>query len=330
MITASICHTEILSRRGTMSFSSEVKEGIAKHIPGSRHCQIAELATILSYCGSIRKNEQGTEELVITMDKVPLFRKCFTLLKKTYNINNAFACSTEEDYEINGRYEIVISGKDEVWDILCGTGIVGKDGVLRGFRRPVEPMLIKNSCCRSAYLGAAFLCAGSMSNPEKGYHLEIVCDGEEQAKQITEIMSTFEIEAKYICRKKYFVVYIKEGSAISEFLGICGAHVSLMDFENHRILKEMGNTINRRVNCETANLAKTVAASTRQTEDILLIQDVYGFENLPDNLREIAEIRLEYPEASLQELGELLDPPVGKSGVNHRLRKLGAIASELR
>ena len=187
-----------------------------------------------------------------------------------------------------------------------------------------------SSCCRRAYLRGVFLCVGSMSDPSKGYHLEMVCENKEVADQIAQILTTFDIEAKTICRKKYFVVYIKEGSAIVEFLGICEAHVSLMEFENLRILKEMSNSINRKVNCETANIAKTVRAANRQVEDILLIQKVYGFSKLADSLRQMAEVRLEYPDATLQELGELLDPPVGKSGVNHRLRKLSEIAADLR
>jgi len=313
-----------------MSFSSDVKEEIAKTAPGPRHCQIAQIATVMNHCGSLRRNEEGKEELVISIERKSLYRKCFTLLRKTYNINSVSEIGDGPEDEKNGPYEIVISDKDDAVNILKGTGILGRDGVFKGFHRPIDAILIKNSCCRSVFLGMTFLCIGSMSDPKKGYHLEMVCENREQAQQIIDVMATFELDAKIICRKKYFVVYIKEGSAIVDFIGICGARVSLMEFENLRILKEMGNSINRRVNCETANIAKTVAASTRQIEDIQLIQKLYGFEKLPDNLREIAEVRQEHPDASLQELGELLDPPVGKSGVNHRLRKLSELASELR
>ncbi len=174
------------------------------------------------------------------------------------------------------------------------------------------------------------MCVGSMSDPSKGYHLELVCESQDMANQVKDVLLTFDIDAKIICRKKYFVVYIKEGSAIVDFLGICEASVALMEFENHRIYKDMSNSINRKVNCETANIAKTVKAANRQVEDILLIQKVYGFEKLSDGLREMAEVRLNFPDATLQELGEQLDPPMGKSGVNHRLRKLSELAEELR
>lgn len=309
-----------------MSFSLDVKEEIAKQQTNARHCQLAELATIISFCGSLTKADNGKDALLISMEREPLYRKCFTLLRKTYNISDV----SIEGYEKNGRYEICIFDADVVWNIFKGIGIVDKSGTFLGFEHRIEPTLIKNFCCRRAFLKGAFMCVGSMSDPSKGYHLEMVCEKEGLAEQIVEVLATFEIDAKIICRKKYFVVYIKEGSAIVEFLGICEASVALMEFENHRIYKEMSNSINRKVNCETANIAKTVKASNRQVEDILLIQKVYGFERLPDNLKEMAQIRLEYPEATLQELGDLLVPPMGKSGVNHRLRKLCELADELR
>ena len=170
----------------------------------------------------------------------------------------------------------------------------------------------------------------SVSDPRKSYHLEFVCDEKAQAVQLREVLSEFQIEARIIGRKKYQGVYLKEGAGIVDLLNVMGAHVSLMELENMRILKEMRNSINRRVNCETANISKTVTAAGRQIEDILLIRDRYGFENLPDNLRQMAEVRLEYPDAALKELGGYLEPVVGKSGVNHRLRRLSEIADRIR
>lgn len=169
-----------------------------------------------------------------------------------------------------------------------------------------------------------------MSNPGKSYHLEFDCIDEGEADLLQELTAAFDIPAKIARRKKYFVVYVKEGSAICDMLNIMGAHVSLMDFENHRIVKEVRNSINRKVNCETANITKTVNAAAGQVKDITLIQERMGLSELPKNLREIAQLRLEYQEATLQELGELLTPPVGKSGVNHRLRKLSEIAESMR
>ena len=195
---------------------------------------------------------------------------------------------------------------------------------------PADTSLLKQACCRRAFIRGAFLSCGSISDPTKGYHLEFVCNNRTQAEQLQEIIGQFDIEAKIVCRKKYFVVYVKEGAGIVELLNIMEAHVALMNLENLRILKEMRNSINRRVNCEAANIQKTVQASTRQVEDIIYLRDYYGFSRLPDNLREMAEVRLAYPEAALKELGEYLSPPVGKSGVNHRLRKLSELAEKLR
>lgn len=181
-----------------------------------------------------------------------------------------------------------------------------------------------------AFLRDAFLETGSMSNPEKGYHLEFVCEEESQAEKLIETMRTFEITAKTVQRKRYTVVYIKESEDIVRLLNVIGAHSCLMNLENLRILKDMRNSINRRVNCEAANISKTVSAANKQIEDILYIKEHCGFDDLNENLREIAQIRLEYPDAALKELGAYLVPPVGKSGVNHRLRRLSELADSIR
>lgn len=181
-----------------------------------------------------------------------------------------------------------------------------------------------------AFLREAFLEMGSMSNPEKGYHLEFVCENESQAEKIIKTMQIFDIEAKTVQRKRYTIVYLKESEDIVELLNVMGAHVCLMNLENLRILKDMRNSINRRVNCEAANISKTVSAANKQIEDIQYIKEHYGFDDLSENLRQVAETRLAYPDATLKELGAYLVPPVGKSGVNHRLRKLSELADSIR
>lgn len=176
----------------------------------------------------------------------------------------------------------------------------------------------------------AFLQSGSMNDPEKSYHLEIVYPTQQEAERMQLVMKEFELDAKIAQRKEHFVVYLKEGSQIADMLRIMGAPIALMEFENIRILKEMRNSINRKVNCEAANLGKTVSAAVKQVEDIRFLEARLGLDNLPENLEEIARKRLEYPEAALKELGETLDPPLGKSGVNHRLKKLSELAEDLR
>ena len=189
--------------------------------------------------------------------------------------------------------------------------------------------LLARSCCKRAFLRGAFLASGSISDPQKSYHFEIVCQKQSQAQLLQELYHTFELDAKIVQRKKYYIVYLKEGAQIVDALNVMGAYVALMNLENVRIFKEMRGSVNRIVNCETANINKVVGAACRQVEDIRYIQSKVGLEELPPALREMALIRLEYPDSSLKELGELCDPPVGKSGVNHRLRKLGEIAKKL-
>lgn len=287
-----------------MSFSQSVKEELGRHMSAARHCQLAELAAIMHFCGQIGLDKNGNYTIGFQTENETVSRKGFTLLKKTYNINT--------DVEI---------GEEQMREIFSKIGDLDE---------PVSPLLIKNSCCQRAFLRGAFLSVGSLSDPSKGYHLEFVCTDGKKAGQLQSVLQGFGIDGKIVLRKKYHVVYLKEGESIVDLLNVCEAHVALMEFENLRILKEMRNSINRRVNCEAANITKTVNAATRQIEDIEYIRDHGGLQRLPQNLREMAEIRLEYPEASLKELGEYLEPPVGKSGVNHRLRKLSEFAEKLR
>ena len=190
--------------------------------------------------------------------------------------------------------------------------------------------LLSRNCCKRAFLRGAFLASGSISDPQKSYHFEIVCQEEAQARLLQQLYRTFELDAKVVQRKKYYIVYLKEGAQIVDALNVMGAYVALMNLENVRIFKEMRGSVNRIVNCETANINKVVGAACRQVEDIHYIQSKMRLDELPPALREMALIRLEYPDSSLKELGELCDPPVGKSGVNHRLRKLGELAEKLR
>lgn len=300
-----------------MSFSGTVKEELATQISSARHCQLAELAALLHYSGS---TVEGGRHLCLETENEAVARKCFTLFKKTFNIDNVVTI---------GKNRLLPDDESEA-KVIHALHLGGKEGHPIMPEAPVSSLLIKNSCCARAYLRGAFLSVGSMSDPEKSYHLEFVCSHRAQAEQLKNIIQEFHIEAKIIKRKKYDVVYLKEGAGIVDLLNVMGAHVSLMNLENLRIVKEMRNSINRRVNCETANISKTVTAASKQIEDILLIRDKYGFENLPDNLRQMAEIRLEYPDAALKELGGYLEPAVGKSGVNHRLRRLSEIADGIR
>lgn len=313
-----------------MSFSGEVKEELAKHVSPARHCQLAEFASIFYCCGRIEQDGRGGIRLRIQTENPSVARKCFTLLKKSFNIDTEIIENVSDRQERISSYTIFVEQEEQIRKILQAVKLLDRDGKLCGDAGRIHPVLIKNTCCQRAFLRGAYLALGSMSAPQKCYHLEFVCTGPTQAEQIRDVIQGFDVEAKIVQRKKYHVVYLKEGSGIVDMLNIMEAHVALMEFENLRIVKEMRNSINRRVNCEAANITKTVNAATRQIDDIILIRETYGFKNLPDNLRQMAEVRLEYPDAALKELGQFLVPQVGKSGVNHRLRKLSELADKMR
>lgn len=305
-----------------MSFSGEVKEELVKLENDARHCQIAELAAILVYSGAFRTDDSGKKYVEISSDTPLVAARCLMLLEKLQLISGtpvscvqgqSRLCLGENDSSVIRKIQQVIKVTDN-----SGAGNL------------VTPLVIKSLCCKRAFLRGAFLSAGSMSNPEKGYHLEFVCSDLRQAEQLVDTLRFYEIHAKVVARKKYQVVYLKESEEIVELLNVIGAHVSLMNLENLRILKDMRNAINRKVNCEAANITKTVNAASKQIDDIQYIRAHYGFDNLTEHLRQMAELRLEYPDATLKELGEYLSPKVGKSGVNHRLRKLSELAESIR
>ncbi len=309
-----------------MSFSSEVKEELSRQFHKSRHCQIAEISAILSFAGKLEEYQEGVQLSVYT-ENIFLARKYFILIRETFHAQASIVVRRNVYLHKNRIFVITMHQQEEIRKVLLAVKWQNEH------REDIRPkgvangLLVQKSCCRRAFIRGAFLSAGSMSDPEKSYHFEIVCQEEEHANQLQEIINSFEMDAKIVRRKKSYVVYLKEGAQIVDILNIMEAHVALMNLENVRILKEMRNFVNRQVNCETANINKTVSAAVKQVEDI---KSIKGLDSLPDSLKEIALLRLQYPQAALKELGTLLNPPVGKSGVNHRLRKLCQIAEDLK
>ena len=312
-----------------MSFSGNVKEELIRCVDSARHCRIAEIAAILVFDGEIVKKPGQGADLRVSSENESILRKYFTLLEKTFTINGEVSID-KRIVRKNNRFTIDVEDQETAIRILQAVKILAEDRTPIPTEALVNQMVIQKNCCKRAFLRGAFLCAGSISDPEKFYHFEIVCSSRAKAVQMQELIQSFEIDAKIVKRKKYDVVYVKEGAQIVELLGLMGASISLLNLENVRILKVMRNSVNRKVNCETANINKTVNAAVKQVEDILYSRDTIGLEKLPENLEETALLRLEYPQASLKELGALFSPPVGKSGVNHRLRKISGIAEQLR
>ena len=312
-----------------MSFSGNVKEELSHQIAQARHCQIAELAALISMCGAVVITPGEKYRIKIHTEKIAVARKCFTLVTKTFNIKTDI--SVRRNLEKGSEtYMLVIREHEDALRILQATKLIGEREDAYSALHIVDPILVQQPCCKRAFLRGAFLAAGSMSDPNKAYHFEIVCTTVNMAEQLRRMMCSFSMDAKIVARKKMYVVYLKEGAQLVDMLNIMEAHVSLMELENVRILKEMRNAVNRKVNCETANINKTVSAAVKQVEDIRYIQQTIGLDKLSDGLKEMAILRLEPPDATLKEVGEISDPPVGKSGVNHRLRKIGEIAEGVR
>ena len=311
-----------------MSFSAEVKEELTEYIPRGRHCQIAELAAIIVFCGRIRITETGNYRLLIHTENIFTVRKFYILLEKAFGIKGEVSIR-RNSAKNTLIYTILIKNK-EAAEVLTGIKFLGKDGSLRDDYSLVSNLIVQSNCCKKAFVRGAFLAAGSIGDPEKSYHFEIVVWDETQAEELISILSELKINAKLVKRKNHYPVYFKESDVISEFLGITEAHISLMKFENVRIYKEVKNKINRKVNCETANIKKTASAAAKQLDDIYYLKNINKLDKLSDGLKELALLRMEYPDATLKELGELLSEPLGKSGVNHRLNKISQIAEENR
>lgn len=318
----------------TISFSQEVKEELSGQLNPARHCRIAELAAMLSVDGHIYRVD-SRKMLGFTTENMAVARKYFTLIRKTFNINMDISIRTYSNKKANQVYTLILSEPESIDRILKAVKITIDDipdarkCKAIGLNKPSN-LVVQNVCCKRAFIRGAFLTAGSISDPRKAYHLELVLNSIDKAKQLQEVIGTFSIDAKIVTRKKNYVVYIKEGAQIVDLLNVMEAHVALMELENVRILKDVRNNVNRQVNCEAANISKTVAASTKQIEDIIYIRDTIGFTDLAEGLGDIARLRVEHPEASLKELGTMLIPSIGKSGVNHRLRKLSMIADHIR
>lgn len=313
-----------------MSFSSEVKEELSGQINRSRHCQIAEISAVISLCGKIQISSRDRYCIRVQTENAAVAKKYYQLLRKAFQVSAEITIRQNQGIQRQRTYFLTVAGHDDSIRILQAVRLINTTGDIVENLDVVDNIVIQQSCCKRAYIRGAFLATGSISDPAKFYHFEIVCTMPEKAEQLQKIIGSFQIEAKIIQRKKYYVVYIKEGAMIVDILNVMEAHVALMNLENIRILKEMRNSVNRKVNCETANLSKTVSAAVRQIEDIQYIEQRVGLHVLTDGLEEVARLRLENSDVSLKELGMMLNPPVGKSGVNHRLRKICNYANDLK
>jgi DNA-binding protein WhiA len=316
------------------SFAYQLKNELARNVLDKRCCACAELRAFLQLSGKllIRRN---SKELVLQTQSAALARRLFSLFKFSFELSPQILFSRKNKLQKNNTYFLRIMGKKEAWRVLMeldfftfhpqnGRLILKTHPSLVSRDEPVE------KCCRRAYLAGAFLAGGSMSNPEATYHLEITAPYETYARLIVDNMAFFALPTRYFQRKDDYVVYLKGGEKIGEFLRVISASNALLEFENIRVVKGIRNKTNRLVNCETANLTKTVVAAWEQINDIKVLEETLGLDNLLPSLAQVARLRLMHPEATLRELAAAAVPPLTKSGVYHRLRRIGALAQKIR
>ncbi len=305
-----------------MSFSVTVKEELARVASTRDCCAQAELAGFLRMCGNIHIGNGIA--ISAASENAAVARKFFNLVKEQFSLEVEIMIYKKQRLRKNSVYRLYIPPQTGVRQVLS---LLGMETVWDAPQAPHKA--IKHDCCRRSYLRGVFLGGGSISDPEGGYHLELCCNDENHRAFVSGLLQEFQLHPKEINRKGSFLLYLKEGEQIVDFLNIIGAHQALLEFENTRIMKEVRNQVNRTVNCEVANVNKISETGLRQNHVMQVIAERIGIDNLPENLREVALLRLSYPDISLKELGELCTPTLGKSGVNHRLRKLERIAETL-
>ena len=314
-----------------MSFSSKTKSELSRIPIEDGCCQIVELAALVRMSGTIQILNENKINLKFATENAAIARRIFTLLKQIYHTDVEVTVRRNRQLKKNNNYLIVVNDNSISHKILVDVGFIDMEtSNIFKVKYKIDRNLIKKRCCKRSYIRGSFLGGGSISNPEKAYHLEFVTNNEEHAKDLSSIINSFKLNSKIVLRKEYYVIYLKESSQIVDLLNIIGAHQALLKLEDIRVLKDVRNNINRIVNCETANLGKTIDASIRQIEQIKIIKKNMGLNKLPDNLRQLAEIRLDNPDSSLKEIGLMLNPNLGKSGVNHRFKKIEEIADSLK
>jgi DNA-binding protein WhiA len=307
------------------SFSQQVRNELARfELPPCSGCIKAELAAILHICGSIHLPGNQKIAFSVATEAAAVARRTVKLLKLTYRLQAEIRVEQLGKLGKLHRYLIFIPEQAGLTEMLEDLELFSRD---REIEDGIHPEIVRNFCCRASFLRGAFLAGGSITDPQKKtYHLEIVTRNETFADGLVYLMNLSQLNAKVSRRKDQFLIYLKGSEPISKFLSLTNAHHGLIRLEEVRVIKGLRGEVNRRVNCETANLGKSLSAAWRQVELIEALRRSPAFRNLSENLRVTAELRLEYPEASLKELGEYHSPPISKSAVNHRLRLLREFA----
>lgn len=308
-----------------MSFTAEVKDELSRVEPRRACCTKAQLAALVRIEGTLHIAGQDRYRLEIATETAPVARNTIKLLHGVYGLKTELTVRRSVLHKTN-NYLITVPSQPRLAAALKDLGILGESGFALG----IAPDLVRRDCCAIAYLRGAFLGGGFVADPHGDFHFELTAETEQLAEDLVALMSRFGIEARIAKRRGVQAVYLKGAEPIVTFLALVGAHRALLRTEDVRIVKSMRNDVNRLVNAEIANQAKSAEAALEQLEAIELIAAIRGLESLPPALAELARLRTEHPHVSLRELGELADPPLSKSAVYHRVRRLEEIAEELR
>lgn len=313
-----------------MSFATETKNELSRTSAPKKCCQLAEIAGFLRVSGSIRLAGGGKFKIVITTDNPAVARHYKKLIKDYFNVDTELEIGEGTNLKKGYVYMLTIGPEMRSEQILRETGILlvreGNNYISDG----IYDDLIRTKCCRKSYLRGIFMGSGTVTDPEKGYHLEILCASKKLADDLKKMINTFvDLSAKIVSRRNGYAVYMKNSDYICDTLAIMGAHTQMLAFENVKIKKELVNETVRITNCDNANADRTINAAQKQIEWIRKIENMRGLNSLPDKLKEAAVLRLENPEASLTQLAEMTDPPMKKSGLNNRFKKIEEIANRL-
>ena len=300
-----------------MSFSTDVKNELARLEPRDANCDKAELLALLRMSGAIILRGMNIG-IHFSTENAALARRVLRLLKDNYQVQTEVVITRSRRLKKNNRYQVQVMPAPQVSKAMTELQLLSVEGDLKN-------PLLSSHAAKKNYLRGAFLGGGSVSRPSSDYHLEMVTTNEVFANCIIKVMQTFSLKAKLTDRKNDYIVYLKDGESIIKILNVIGAHTAMMELENARIIKDMRNNVNRVVNCETANLGKVVKAALRQVNCIRFIETKMSINELPEPLLFVARLRLAYPEASLNELVDHAEG-LGKSGINHRLKKIEELA----
>ena len=307
-----------------MSFTAEVKEELSRIEPRRACCLKAELAALIRIEGTLHITGHERYRLEVATETAPVARKVIKLLHGIYGLKTELTVRRSVLHKTN-NYLITVPGQPKLTQALADLGIL--DETL-GLSYGIAPVLVKRDCCAISYLRGAFLGGGFVADPHGDFHFELTAESAEMAEALVELMARFDIEARVAQRRATYAVYLKGAEPIVTFLALVGAHRALLRTEDVRIVKSMRNDVNRLVNAETANLQKTAEAALEQIDAINTLVEARGLDSLPPALQELARLRLENPDVSLRELGELADPPLTKSAVYHRVRRIEELAAD--